>query len=65
MTKNYTYFLPIEKNTLSTSLDMFTISYEKKFLNYFTDEHYNLLKNITSNIKTIKNCFVIGNDDNY
>lgn len=73
---NYTYmqgtffidgttFLPIEKNTLSTSLELFTISNEKKFSNYFTTKHFDLLKNQTSNIKTLQKSFIIGNDENY
>ena len=60
-----TTFLPIEKNTLSTSLELFTISNEKKFSNYFTTKHFDLLKNQTSNIKTLQKCFIIGNDENY
>lgn len=58
-------FLPIEKKTLSTSLDLFTISKESKFANYFTNNHYNLLKNKTENIRILKKCIVIGNDENY
>ena len=58
-------FLPIEKNTLSTSLDLFTFLHKKKFDIYFSNKHYELLKNNTENIKVFKNSFIIGNDENY
>ena len=58
-------FLPIEKNTLSTSLDLFTTLNKKKFDIYFSNKHYELLKNNTENIKVFKNSFIIGNDENY
>ena len=47
-----TTFLPIEKNTLSTSLELFTISNEKKFSNYFTTKHFDLLKTYSMIIMT-------------
>ena len=58
-------FLPIEKNTLSTSLDLFTISKKEKFSIYFSEKHYEFLINNTDNIKIFKNSFIIGNDKNY
>ena len=56
-------FLPIELRTLSTSLDLFTFTHKIKFEKYFTESYFNLLKNHTSNIKVLKKCFVIGNDE--
>ena len=58
-------FLPIEKNTLSTSLDLFTISKKEKFDIYFSNKHYEFLRNNSDNIKVFKNSFIIGNDKNY
>ena len=58
-------FLPIEKNTLSTSLDLFTISKKEKFDIYFSNKHYEFLRNNTDDIKIFKNSFIIGNDKNY
>ena len=58
-------FLPIENETFSTSLDLFSISNKQKYINYFTEEYFNILKNQTNSIKIIERCFVIGNDNNY
>ncbi len=73
---NYTYlkgdffidgnvFLPIENKTFSTSLDLFSVSNKQKFVNYFTEEYFDLLNKQTNNIKVLDRCFVIGNDHNY
>ncbi|PPR44541.1 MAG: hypothetical protein CFH18_00416 [Alphaproteobacteria bacterium MarineAlpha5_Bin8] len=58
-------FLPIESKTFSTSLDLFSISNKQKYVNYFTEEYFNLLKNQTNNIKVLERCFIVGNDHNY
>ena len=58
-------FLPIENKTRSTSLELFSISNKQKYVNYFTEEYFDLLKNQTSNIKILDRCFVVGNDNNY
>ena len=58
-------FLPIEKNSYSTSLELFSISNPQKYINYFTPDYLNTLKNSTKEIKVLRKCFVIGNDENY
>ena len=58
-------FLPIEKNTLSTSLDLFTISNKKKFGIYFSSKYYKFLRNNAEDIKVYKKSFITGNDENY
>ena len=58
-------FLPIEKNSYSTSLELFSISNPQKYSNYFKPEYLKLLQNSTKEIKILKRCFVIGNDNNY
>ena len=73
---NYTYlkgdffidgnvFLPTENKTFSTSLDLFSVSNKQKFVNYFSEEYFNVLNNETNNIKVLERCFVVGNDNNY
>ena len=58
-------FLPIEKNTLSTSLGLFTISNKKKFGIYFSNKYYEFLKSNADNMKVFNKSFIIGNDKNY
>ena len=58
-------FLPIEKNSYSTSLELFSISNPQKYINYFKPEYLSILQRSTKEINTLKKCFVIGNDENY
>jgi len=58
-------FLPIEKNTFSTSLDLFTISNMKKYDFYFSKSYFDFLKKEKKSFKVIKNSFIVGNDENY
>ena len=58
-------FLPIEKNTFSTSLDLFTILNRKKYDFYFSKSYFDFLKKETKSFKVIKNSFIVGSDENY
>ena len=49
------FFLPIEHNTLTTSLDLFSFLHKIKYEKYFTSDYLNLLKNHTKNIQVLRN----------